>query len=397
MSFRLRYGDSEIPLPPGWDPDFCYAPKELPPVEDPEKEIARALNSPLGAPLLAESVRREDRVAVILPDGTRGAPRELMLRGLLAALSQVPDKNITLLIAYGKHPPESLSRLNLPPALTSRFAVVHHQAGNEDELADLSGEKNLSCRVNRTLLQSEVVIALGAIRPHYFAGFTGGAKSIVPGLAGLGSIRANHALREDPRCRLGILRGNIARKNQEDMAGLLKKFFVLNVVTEAHGGLLAAAFGHFVQAHRSLIPLARSLGQLGVRRAEVVVAGVAAPTSVNVYQLTKAVAPAAKVVKPGGTLIICGPCGDGVGGLHAVNDIIYARTLTRYLPPKTRCILVSELPARVVEETFFTHARDLPQAMEMARGRGDKLPSLAILPDAGPMIPVNEEDAPESW
>ncbi len=392
---KIRYGRDWIALPPNINVRDVYRPHEMQSVPDPAAEIARAFNEPINAAKLSDLAKPTDRVTIVVSDMTRGMPRELMLCETAKQLAHVPDENITLAVAYGKHPAEPLSRLGISDEWEKRFRVVHHdakQAGSHAELKCSGGV----CSVNRAAVEADVVLGLGAVRPHYFAGFTGGAKSIVPGLASASSIAANHALRDHPRSRLGIIEGNAARKNQEDLAGLLAGFVICNVATNGDGELVKAAYGHFIDAHRALVPIARGIGQMPVKRADIVIAGAAAPTSVNIYQITKAVAIAAKVVATGGTLIICGPCEEGVGDLHAVNEIIYRHTLTRYLRKGARCVLVSELSKDQVEQTFFTHAPNLPGALKSAMSRYEN-PSVAVLPNTGYLIPVNDEDEPLGW
>ncbi len=393
---KIRYGHEQIELPSGvhvWD---VYAPRNIPGVTDSAAEIARALAEPISAPKLSELVMPTDRVTIVISDMTRGMPKDLMLQSVARQLAHVPDKNICLAVAYGKHPAESLARLGISDHWAQRFRVIHHDAKDSGSHAELQGEGGLSCMVNRAIVDADVVLGLGAVRPHYFAGFTGGAKSIVPGLASGESIAANHSLRDHPRSRLGVVAGNVARQNQEDLAGLLPKFVILNVATNGNGELVKAAYGHFIDAHRALVPVVREIGQMPVERADIVVAGVAAPTTVNIYQITKAVAIAAKVLAPGGTLIVCGPCEEAIGDLHAVNNIIYKHTLTRYLQNGARCVLVSDLGAKQVEQTFFTHALDLPAALESAHTRYTDA-SIAVLPNTGYLIPVNAEDESEDW
>ncbi len=397
FAVAIRYGHTYIDLPSGLSVRDVYAPRDIPAAPDPASEIARAFADPVNAPRLCDLVKSTDRVAIVISDMTRGMPRQLMLRMAAAQLAHVPDKNICLVVAYGKHPAGPLSRLNLSGDWEKRFRVIHHDAKDDSSHAALKGAMGLSCAVNSAATCADVVLGLGAVSPHYFAGFTGGAKSIVPGLASSESIAANHALRDHPRSRLGIVAGNVARQNQEDLAAALPRFVILNVATNGDGELADAAYGHFIDAHRALVPTVREIGQMPVQRAEIVVAGVAAPTSLNIYQITKAVAIAAKVVASGGTLIVCGPCEEGVGDLHAVNEIIYRHTLTRYLPKGAHCVLVSELAAGEVKKTFFDDAGNLSVALDLAQSRHGYDAPIAVLPNTGYLIPVNAEDDPHTW
>jgi nickel-dependent lactate racemase len=348
-------------------------------VPDPAAEIDRALRNPIDAPTPADAVRPGDRVALVIADPTRGMPKALMLERMRSALPGLDDARVTVVVGYGKHAVKSDEELGLPPGWIGRVRVVHHVATDAAQHARV-GDKAHGFFVNRAVAEADVVFALGAVRPHYFAGFTGGAKAILPGCASTADITANHALRDDPRSWLGVVEGNPARAAQEALVGLLPRVYTLNVVTNDDGSLVAAAYGHLVTAHRRLAPVARAIGTVNARRHNVVIAGASHPTSINIYQITKAVAPAALFLKPGGTLILCGPCPDGVGGADAVNNIIYRHTLTRYLPEGAACYLVSNLPKTDVETTFFRHA-----------ARIDEVPissdDIAVIPNAAYVIP----------
>ncbi|MCZ7585292.1 MAG: lactate racemase domain-containing protein [Deltaproteobacteria bacterium] len=279
--------------------DAVYAPRAIAPAADPRREVERALAEPVGAPPLGELARTARRVAVIIPDPTRGLPKELMLKAVGDALRAMADENITIVVAYGRHGREDAEDLGLPGGWERRFRVVHHDAFDAESHGRLSSpdDSELWFDLDRAVLDAEFVVGLGAVRPHYFAGFTGGAKLLMPGCASIATIRRNHALRTDRRARLGIVNGNRARENQEACAALHGRYVTLAAVTTERGELIRAAYGDAVRAHRALVPLARTLGQVDIEPVDIVVAGAAHPTSINIYQITKVVAPAARFAR----------------------------------------------------------------------------------------------------
>ncbi len=384
MNAHIRFGTGRLDVPSLEVPAAIYAANRLAPVEDPDAELARALREPIGSAEAGRFVSSAHRVAIVIPDPTRGMPKAAMLGALRRAIAHVPDEQICVVVGYGKHATMPDERLGLPEDWIGRVRIEHHDANNPARVRRV-GADEFGFFVNREVAEADAVIALGAVRPHYFAGFTGGAKAILPGVAAAADITGNHALRDRPGAWLGVADGNPARANQEALVRLLKKVAILNVVTNADGSLVRAAFGDVVAAHRALVPLARAIGEVPVTRHDLVIAGAGDPTAINIYQITKAVPPAALCLAEGGTLIVCGPCAEGVGGAHAVNEIIHRHTLTRFLPRGARCVLVSDLPKDEVEQTFFRHAPDLASAV--ADAMRIRPASAAILPDSVYLIP----------
>lgn len=384
MNLEVRYGKSTLGIPAFDLSISVYAANRLPSVDDPDAELARALREPIGTPEAGRFVSSAHRVAIVIPDPTRGMPKAAMLRALRRAIAHVPDGQLCVVVGYGKHAAMPDDRLGLPSEWSGRIRVEHHDA-NDPARHRRVGSDEFGFFVNHEVAEADAVIALGAVRPHYFAGFTGGAKAILPGVAGAADITGNHALRDRPGAWLGVADTNPARDHQEALVRLLKKVSIFNVVTNADGSLVRAAFGDLVAAHRALVPLARSIGEVPAKRHDLVIAGAGDPTAINIYQITKAVPPAALCLAENGTLIVCGPCAEGIGGAHAVNEIIHRHTLTRFLPRGARCVLVSDLPKSEVEQTFFEYAPDLPTAL------GDALrmspASVAVLPDSVYLIP----------
>lgn len=395
----IRYGRGRLFAPVAVPPERIYAPRSIATVNDTRAELERALVGPIDAPPLRDLVGKDDTVALILDDPTRGMPKADMLRAVFDAMPDVPLEKLRVVVAYGKHEHKADWQLGLPPEWLGRVAVVHHDSRDPDQHKPLThpDDPSLSFLVNRAVAEADVVVGLDAVRPHYFAGFTGGAKSVLPGCGGIESIKANHALRDHPRARLGITNGNAARENQEALAGLLRKFVILNVVTDDAGRLAKAAYGHYINAHRALVPLARELGQVAASKADIVIAGASSPTAINFYQITKAVAPAGKLLKDGGTLILCGPCDDGLSDVETANKVIYEHTLKRYLPETHRCVLVSALSPEETERSFFDPAPSVHSAVRDALQFYGPDATVAVLPNASYMIPILEGEDPSDW
>jgi lactate racemase len=356
--------------------------------DDPEPLCRAALAAPVGAPRLSSLIDRASRVVVIVSDATRDEPREAMFLALRAELSAVPDAQISLLIASGTHaprPPETV----LPPWLLARHRVEVHDGHDPAASVDLGQTpEGTRVRVNRALCEADIVISAGRIRPHYFAGYSGGAKGIFPGCALAIDARQNHLLKADASARLGRLDDNRCRLDMEAASRLLPaRAYLLNVVADCDGRHLGAFAGDLVAAHRAACAAAAPLFVARGERSRVVVASDLPPVTSSLYQASKLLPPAGALLEPGGEAIILAACEEGTGPLQVVNDGIYRLGIQHHLPEGHVVRLVSSLPEHTVALTYARYATDLADALRAA-GCPDSGPltSLTVLWRAGELI-----------
>lgn len=384
----LGYGVRPLPLPPGV-PARVIAPRLAPAVPDLPAALEAALAHPVGARPLHLLATARTRAVVIVSDATRDEPRAELFAAARRALGAVPDDHLTIAVANGTHGPAPLDRLGLPPELLRRHRVVNHDARDDGAMVEMGvTSRGTRLRVNRCLAEADLIVSTGRVKPHYFAGYGGGAKGIFPGLGHDVDVRKNHALKRDPASSLGRADGNPCREDLEEAVRRLgRDTYLLNVV-EAGGRILGAVAGDVVLAHRDGVRMARPWCEVAAPPAEVVVVSAPLPVSGSLYQASKLVPPAGTLLQDGGVVIVCAECPHGVGPLRVVNEGIFQLGVRRYLPERYTLLLVSGLAEATVRETYATFSPSLEAALARARevlGRPE--PDVLVLPDAGDLVP----------
>lgn len=348
--------------------------------------------APVGRPPLERLVRPGDRVAVVLPDETRWFPRRAALLATLERLGAA-DERVTLLIANGNHPQRDPALLELGEDLLRRFRIVNHDSRDAASLAPLgTTSTGLRVTMNRAAAEADLRVAMGTVKPHYFMGYTGGAKNLVPGVAGAETIAANHAKRADPTARLGRVEGNRLRAEIEEAAALAGPAASLNSVVNERRELVGAAAGDLVAAHRAAVEACRPLAEVAARRADVVLISDPLPVTLNIYQSLKLLAVAAPILRPRGVCIVAAECPGGTGQLGPINDLIYKPWLARLLPEDHLCVLVSGLAPEEVAKTFFRAARTVEEAFALARAHLGFEGETVIAPEGGLLAPRVAEE-----
>lgn len=323
----------------------------------------RALAAPVGAPPLAALARDARRIAIVISDASRDEPREDMLRALLEI---VPAERITLVVASGTHRGDA----SVVPAPFKSLPCVVHDAARLDRCADLgTTREGTRVRVASDVADADLVIVTGRIRPHYFAGWSGGVKGVFPGCGYRDDVLANHQLKADPSARPGRVADNRCRLDMEDAAQRVPgRLFMLDVLCDCDGSPVAALAGDVVIAHRELCARARELFLVRAPRAPVVVVADQPPVTRSLYQASKLLPPAGPLLEDGGTLIVVAECDLGTGDLSRVNDGIYRLGVAHQLPPHHDIVLVSTLPPDTVAKTYTRAAPDLGAALDAALG-----------------------------
>jgi nickel-dependent lactate racemase len=320
----------------------------------------RALEQPLGTPPIAELAGRRAPIVILISDASRDEPREAMLQALL---EQIGRDRVSLVVAAGTH---THGGDVVPPAFRDLPCVVHD--ATRGPFVDLGiTERGTRVRLLEAVARAGLVIGTGRIRPHYFAGFSGGAKSVFPGCAALEDALTNHRLKADATARLGRVEDNACRLDLEQAAQKLPgTFVVLNVLADAYATPVAAASGHPVLAHRALLAEARASFTVRAPRAKVVVVADVPPVTSTLYQASKLLPPAGALLEPGGVVVCVAECSEGTGPLERVNEGIYRLGVRRHLPERHRVLIVSELEAARVADTYAEHAGSLEAALARA-------------------------------
>jgi len=322
----LPYGESDVCIRvPARNFLGSIEAKKVVGVSDPESEIKRALKEPIGSKRLTEIAQANQKVAIVVDDATRDAPSELMLLPVLAELNSVgvKDKDITIIFGCGTHrvvTPIEAKKL-LGKEVISRIKTISHNCKSED-LVYIGKTKShgIKVRVNRVFAEADLKILLGDVGFHYYAGYGGGRKSVMPAISCSQTIQNNHAMLLNSKARTGILEGNPVHEDMTEAAKLAKVDFIVNMVTNSKGELVRAFAGDLEKAFYEAIKLVDELYRVTVdRRADIVVVSAGGhPGDINLYQAYKGLDNALEVVKRNGTVILVAECPEGHG-----NQVFY--------------------------------------------------------------------------
>jgi nickel-dependent lactate racemase len=390
MAILLGYGARPLPFdPPPWARVRVLAPPAPEPVPDLRAALDDALAHPTGARPLPQIASARTRVVVIVSDATRDEPRAELFAAVRRALGAVKDDHLTLAVASGTHGPARLERLGLPDDVLRRYRVVNHDARDDASMVEMGlTSRGTRIRVNRCVAEADLVVTTGRVKPHYFAGWGGGAKGIFPGLGHDVDIRKNHELKADPASSLGAADANPCREDLEEAVRRIgRDTYLLNVV-EVGGANVGAVAGDVVLAHREGVRQARPWCEVEAAPAECVVVSAPLPVSGSLYQASKLVVPAGILLRERGTVIVAAECPDGPGPLQVVNEKIFELGVRRYLPQGFELLLVSGMDEATVGRTYARFAPSLAAALDRARARagGGDLDVVA-LPDASDLVP----------
>ncbi len=301
------------------------SPKDKPCVAGGREEILRALKNPISSKPLTELVNPGDSVAIVVDDVTRPAPSELLISPLLEELNQqgVEEKDITIIFGCGTHrpvKPEEAEEL-LGEDTVKRIKTLSHNCLDKDlEFLGKTKKHGTDVYVNKTFAKADVRILTGDIEMHYYAGFGGGRKSVLPAVCGAETIQQNHKMILDPEARTGVLEGNPIHEDMVEAAKLADIAFILNVVTNSEGNIIKAFAGDLEAAFYEGVKLAEEVYKVPIsRRADIVVVSSGGhPADIDLYQAYKAVDHALDSVKRGGVIILLAECPESYG-----NEVFY--------------------------------------------------------------------------
>ncbi|MDR0355424.1 MAG: nickel-dependent lactate racemase [Deltaproteobacteria bacterium] len=318
MKFSLRYGHGQVELNV---PERNFAGELRPRIVGGGREediVAAALASPIGSPRLREIVRPGEKICVVASDVTRPCPSHRLLPPLLAELNAagIPDRDVVIVLALGIHrfhAPEEQKKL-VGPDIYDRCLVVDHDPARCRRLGTTAA--GTPADVFETVVEADRRICLGNVEYHYFAGYSGGAKAIMPGTSSHEAIQNNHKMMTLEAAKAGRLEDNPVRRDIDAVADFLSVDFILNVVLDEDKKIRAAFSGHYLEAHRAACRRLDEMLQVVIPPPGADIVAVSAgghPKDINVYQAQKALDNAARAVRPGGAVIWIGACDEGFG------------------------------------------------------------------------------------
>ena len=283
--------------------------------------VQAAMANPIGSPLLEELAVGKKTCTIIISDHTRPVPSRDILPPMLDALRRGnPDIAITLLVATGFHRPTTTAELEakLGPEIASREKIVVHDAFDPDSNVEIGVlPSGAPLVIDRAAVETDLLVSEGFIEPHFFAGFSGGRKSVLPGVCDAVTVLGNHCgeFIASPYARTGILDHNPLHIDMVAAAELAKLAFIVNVVINDEKKTVAAFAGDFKQAHAAGVAFLRPYCQVQAVPGDIVItSNGGAPLDQNIYQSVKGLTAAEASAKEGAVLIMCAHLADGTGG-----------------------------------------------------------------------------------
>ncbi|RYD78067.1 MAG: nickel-dependent lactate racemase, partial [Verrucomicrobiaceae bacterium] len=318
VSIAYGRGTLDVDLPEG---TTVIEPMHQAGLSDERTAVLAALDQPVSAAPLRSQITSATRICIVHTDITRATPNDRLIPWVLRYLEAAgaSRENITLLNALGTHRPNTREELEamLTPEVVANYRCVNHEPENDDAHVQF-GVTNGGAPVliNRHLVEAEVRVITGFIEPHFFAGFSGGPKGIMPGVAALKTVISNHGYSNigSSNASFGITEGNPIWEEMRDIALRIGPSFLLNVALNEERQITGVFAGDLVAAHKVGIEFVRSSAmQRFDEPFDVVVAGNSGyPLDMNLYQGVKGMSAAARIVKPGGTIILAVECSEGV-------------------------------------------------------------------------------------
>jgi nickel-dependent lactate racemase len=373
--------------------------------------LQTALDNPIGSSRLRTIIKPGEKVVIITSDMTRPCPSDKMLPPVLAELNAagVQDADVTVVASLGLHRPMTETELEAMVG-TEVFGRVRVINSDPKEIVNLGTTSHgTPVEIFRPVVEADRRICLGNLELHYFAGYSGGAKAILPGCASRACIINNHSMMVQPEAATGQIDGNPVRRDLEEGVAMLDVDFILNVIVGLDHNIEAAVAGDVTLAHRVGCEWVAQQGKISIpQQADIVLVSAGGfPKDINLYQAQKALDNAAYAVKDEGIIILLAECGEGFGGGK------FEQWLTKADSPQTvldwiqaefvlgghkaaaiagvlvraQVYMVSAMPAELVNASGMSGFTDLGMAMRAAYGEMGPQARVAVFPQGGSVLP----------
>ncbi len=374
------------------------------------EEVRRSLRQPIGAARLSEIVKPGEQIVIVTSDITRPVPSYDIIPPIIEELelAGVRDADITVVFAVGSHrchTPEEMVKL-VGQEIYDRFRCVDSDTNDSIHMGTSSAGTPYD--VYTLVAKADRVICVGNIEFHYFAGYSGGAKAIMPGVCTRASIQANHSMMVDDNAAAGRLEGNPVRADIDEVAKFRKIDYIVNVVLDAHKKILKSYAGHYLQAHRAGCAFLDMLYKVPMQeKADAVIVSVGGyPKDLNLYQAQKGLDNAKLAVRDGGVIVLCASCAEGLG------EACFERWMTGMVPEerikqikinfqlgghkaaaiamvsqKATILLVSDLPEAFVQSLGLEPCSNMEAAMNRIYAICGQDARILVMPYAGSTLP----------
>ena len=384
--------------------------------------IKAAMAAPIGSPRLGELAKGKRNIVIIASDHTRPVPSKVIIPPMLEEIRAAsPNAEITLLIATGCHRNTKREELveKFGAEIVARERIVVHDCADEENLVSVGTlPSGGELRINRLAYEADLLVAEGFIEPHFFAGFSGGRKSVLPGVAARESVLANHCAEfiAHDRARTGVLEGNPVHRDMLWAAKAAKLAYIVNVVINEKKEAIYAVAGDVEQAHLAGCAFLSGLCRVAPKPADVVITTNGGyPLDQNIYQAVKGMTAAEATVKQGGVIVMLAKSNDGHGGeqfyrqladeadIQKTLDLFLSRGRNETVPDqwqtqiflrvlqRAHVIYVSDAPDALIREMHMTPAGSIDEAMQLAKQLLKKdTPTVTAIPDGVAVMVVNE-------
>lgn len=392
-------------------------PKPTQGVSDVPGELLRAVQNPIGSRSLQEIARGKSSAAIVVNDITRPYPGREMVEVLAQLLNRagIPDSGIRLIMAYGHHRDNTREELlgMFGSEILNRFEIVHHHAEDPGSLEFMgTTSMGIPVEVNKVFAQSEVKITTGCITPHQLAGFSGGRKSILPGISGMNALKKHHSFPIRPdHTSLGWLEGNPFHHQAVEAARIAGVDFILNSIDNAHREVISCVAGDLEEAYLRGVELCRRVWAADVtEKADIVIVSPGGyPRDFDLHQSQKALGCGEMLCKPGGSIILCAEMRDGAGRPGAVLEsadspesviarfretgytpqaLSKAYMLARALHSFRIHVAGSTVPDAKLKAMFFSAHKTVDAAVQAAVREQGENASVLIVPYASDVLPI---------
>ena len=397
VEIQIKYGKSKIPYEIDkknlWEiVEAKNEPKGIEKSINAKNEIKRAIQNPINSPELSKMIKKNSKVVITQDDHTRGTPGNIILPPILDLLNScgVPDENITIIFACGTHRAvKSEEQKNLVgEEVLERITCISHNCDALDLVELGTTSRGNKVEINAIAASADLIIGTGKCEYHYYAGFSGGRKTILPGISGRNTINRNHAFLIDDKAITGNLIGNPVHEDMVETAKMTKLSFIVNIVQNTQKNIIRAFAGDFITAHLEGTKLYDSLYRIKVKgMADIVLVGAGYPKDIDLYQGYKALDNAQRIVRPGGVIVAALECKEGHGHKvfyewakkYRTLDELEKQIKTNFemgghkayyiakILEKAKIILISEMNPKEVKNLFMLEpAKTIVDAMELA-------------------------------
>ncbi|SDL41942.1 nickel-dependent lactate racemase [Halarsenatibacter silvermanii] len=391
---------------------------EYEPEADQKALVDSALTDPINSPDLKEIARDKKEVVIICSDHTRPVPSRFIIPPMLAKIREGnPEASIKLLIATGFHRPSTEEELvdKFGQKIVENEEIIVHRSENKDEIVHLGSlPSGGDLELNKHAVEADLLLAEGFIEPHFFAGFSGGRKSVLPGVASRETVLGNHCgeFIAHENARTGILEGNPLHKDMLYAAEKAELEFIVNVAINQDKEIINAFAGDYKKAHEKGCEFVARLAGVKAAPADIVITTNGGyPLDQNIYQSVKGMTAAEAACKENGVIIIAAECSDGHGGegfyntfleadsVQQIREDIKSRDMSETVPDqwesqilarildKFEVIMITGAPRKMVEDMYMYKAENMDEALSMAEDMvAEVKPGITVIPDGVSVI-----------